>query len=690
VKRALIVDDNIANLYLLRMLMQGHGYMVEEARHGAEALAKARQNLPDLIISDLLMPVMDGYTLLRHWKLDERLKVVPFIVYTATYTDPSDERLALDLGADAFILKPAEPDDFLTRLREVEATSAGSAPSMPRTQVVTEEVSLKSYSETLIRKLEEKTLQLEQTNQALQRDIAERKRAEDKLRESEERFRELAETIQEVFWMSDPVHNRMLYVSPAYEKVWGRTCASLYESPRAWLEAVHPDDRERVLHAAQTKQARGDYNETYRIQQPDGAVRWVRDRAFPVRGTAGEVVRVVGTAADITEQRQLEEQIRQSQKMEAVGQLAAGVAHDFNNLLAAILGNTQLALADTAEGHPARESLLGIKQASVRGKSLVQQILAFSRDLAQDRQVIALGPILQEAVNLLRATLPSGVDLVLSIDASAPTVLADPTQMHQVIVNLCTNAWHALEDRPGRIEVKLQSVTLDATAANRYAGMKPGPGACICVTDTGKGMDAALLECIFDPFFTTKEPGKGTGLGLSVVYGIVQGHDGAITVDSRPGQGATFKVYFPAAGPVNAVVCAPVSVPQRGDGQHILYLDDEEPLVFLAVRILERLGYRVTGFTHAAEAMQAFRENPSQFDLVITDLNMPGESGLHVAAELLKLRPDVPVALCSGHVTEELRQRARAIGIREVFYKPNTMEELSEAVHRLAVKSRQA
>ncbi len=680
----LIVDDKAEHLYLLRALLQGHGYTIEEAHHGAEALVKARQSPPDMIVSDLLMPVMDGYTFLRHCKADERLRRIPFVVYTATYTEPRDERLALDLGADAFILKPAEPDVLIARLRQVQASTKAATPVMPLPSEPDEQGLLKSYSEALIRKLEEKTLQLEEANRVLQQDITERKRAEEKLRESEERFRELAETVQEVFWMNDPVKKQVLYVSPAYEKIWGRSCASLYESSGTWLEAIHPDDRERILHAAATKMMRGDYNETYRVLRPDGSLRWIQDRAFPVYGAAGQVRRIVGTASDITERRQLEEQFHQSQKMQAIGQLAAGVAHDFNNILAAILGNVQLALQDTASEHPARSSLDEIRKASVRGKSLVQQILAFSQQQRQERQVIELGPTVQEAVSLLRAVIPATVELVITIDAATPTVLADPTQLNQVIVNLCTNAWHALDDQPGRIEVRLESVHLDGTTAGRLDGMRPGRVACLSVIDSGKGMDAVTLARIFDPFFTTKEPDKGTGLGLSVVHGIVRGHDGAIAVDSQPGRGTTFRVYFPAAASV-ASMPASTQAPLQGAGQHILYLDDEEPLVFLARRMLERMGYRVTGFTRPAEAMQAFRDNPHQFDLVITDLNMSGVSGLRIAADMLKVRPDMPVALCSGHVSEQLRQQATQVGIRKVLYKPNTIEELSTVIHQLAI-----
>ncbi|MBX3025164.1 response regulator [bacterium] len=686
--RILVVDDKEENLYYLDALLRGHGWVVETARHGAEALAKARRDPPDLVVSDLLMPVMDGYTLLRHWKADPRLRRAPFIVYTATYTEPEDERLALGLGADAFILKPAEPDDFLSRIRAVLAPGehGAAAPSAPAGG---EEGLLKSYSETLIRKLEEKTLQLEEANQALQRDIAERQRAEEKLRESEERFRELAETIQEAFWITDPDKTRMLYVSPAYERIWGRTCASLYAAPGGWLEAVHPEDRARVA-AAAARQGEGEYDETYRILRPDESVRWIRDRAFPVRGPAGTVRRIVGTAEDVTKRRQLEEQIRQAQKMEAIGHLAGGVAHDFNNILAAIVGNAQLALSDTAADHPARTSLEEIFKACTRARMLVQQILTFSSQQPQTRRVIALGPVVEETVNFLRATIPAAVELALTLDPAAPPVLADPTQVHQVVANLCTNAWHALEDGPGRIAVSLRRVALDAAGASHLAGLRPGPAACLVVTDTGAGMDAATLERMFEPFFTTKELGKGTGMGLAVVHGIVQGHDGAIAVRSQPGRGTTAEVYFPAAADAAQDAAPAAAVAPRGDGQHILYLDDEEPLVRLASRMLERLGYRISAFTSAAEAVQAFRDDPHRFDLVIADLNMPGASGLHVAAELLALRPDLPIALCSGHVTEDLKQRARAAGLREVLYKPNTMQELSDAIHRLAVSARDA
>ena len=553
--RILAVDDNTNNLAMLRALFQGHGCALEEARHGGEALDRARQSPPDLIISDLLMPVMDGYTLLRHWKADERLKGVPFVVYTATYTDPQDEKLALDLGADAFIIKPEDPVSLMARIRTVLASRA-TPPHEPGGE---EKVMLREYSKVLVRKLEKKMLELEQTNRALEAHIAER--------------------------------------------------------------------------------------------------------------------------------QQFEEQFRQSQKMEAIGLLAGGIAHDFNNILAAIGGNTELALEDTGPDHPAREFLEEIKNSTGRAKRLVQQIFAFSRRQPFDRRVVSLEPLIEESANFLRASLPASVALATEVDADVPPVLADATQIHQVMINLCMNAWHALAGQPGCIAVRLQAVTLDAAAAQRFAGLCPGKFVRLTVSDTGVGMDADTRARIFEPFFTTKEPGKGTGLGLAVVHGIVLGHDGAIAVTSEPGQGATFEIYFPATTAIAEATTVPVPA-LRSHGQHILFLDDEAPLVTLAQRVLQRLGYRVTGFTRAVDALRAFGETPGDFQLVITDLSMPGTSGLHFASEILKLRPEVPVVLCSGHVTEELRENARRAGIREVLYKPNTIEEFGEAIHRLATETR--
>lgn len=510
-----------------------------------------------------------------------------------------------------------------------------------------------------------------------------RHRTKQALRESEERFRQVVENIAGVYWMTDVAKNHMLYVSPSYENTWGRSCVSLYQSPLGWLDAVHPEDRHRVRQAVQ-KQTRGEYQEEYRVLRPDGTVRWIRDCAFPIHDSNGKVYRIAGVAEDITERLELEEQFRQSQKMEAMGGLAAGIAHDFNNILSVINGNAELALQDVGVKHPALASLNEILKAGRRAKNLVQQILTFTRLQQPQRQIIALGALVDETVAFLRVTLPASVDLSVVVAADTPNVLVNATQIQQVLLNICTNAWHALEGQAGRVEVRLYSVLVDAEAARRRADLQVGLYACLSVRDTGTGMDEATRKRIFEPFFTTKPQGQGTGLGLSVAHGIVSSHNGAIVVASELGAGTTIQLYFPAAaGPVDAPVPVAEAVSLQGRGQRILYVDDEEPLVVLTTRIFERLGYLVCGFTDAAAALAAFRADPDQYDLVVTDFNMPGTSGLEVAGEIMSLRPDLPIVLTSGYVNDELVEQARRAGIRHVIYKPSTAKEFCDAVQRV-------
>jgi PAS domain S-box-containing protein len=382
---------------------------------------------------------------------------------------------------------------------------------------------------------------------------------------------------------------------------------------------------------------------------------------------------------------ELEAQLRQAQKMEALGTLAGGIAHDFNNLLGTIIGNAQLANEDLRDGRPAQESLSEILRAGRRARELIRRILTFSRPRDQQLQPVRLRPVLEEAVRLLRSIIPAGVELAFNSAADVPAVRADPSQIHQILLNLATNAWHAMDGHSGRIEIRLDASQVDQAQAQRNPDLHPGSYVRLAVSDTGQGMDAPTLTRIFEPFFTTKAPGQGTGLGLSVVHGIVRNHGGAIVVESEVGRGSTFTLYLPVSEtPVSA---APLSFPSgaqaRGLGEHILYLDDEESLVSLAERYLARLGYRFTGCTRAADAVAAFRADPQAFDLVITDSNMPGMSGMDVARQVLALRPDTPVVLTSGYLRAEEIEQALALGIREVVLKPDTIDELGPAVKRL-------
>jgi signal transduction histidine kinase/ActR/RegA family two-component response regulator len=385
------------------------------------------------------------------------------------------------------------------------------------------------------------------------------------------------------------------------------------------------------------------------------------------------------------ERQELEGQLRQSQRMEAIGALSGGIAHDFNNILGAIVGNVELALEDVGEGHPALQSLSAIGQASQHARELVQQILTFAQQGRVERRVVSLAPVAAESVGMLRATLPAGVELTLQCDPDCPLVLADVTQVQQVIVNLGTNAWHALQDRAGTIEVSLAAVTVDEAQARRLPGLRPGLCALLTVSDSGNGIEAAMLERIFDPFFTTKAHGNGngTGLGLSVVHGIVQRHEGAILVSSVLGRGSSFEIYLPAVDghATEADAWTPRSS-LHGNGEHVMFVDDQDALVALADRMLPRLGYEVTSFTDAKLALDAFAADPDGFAVVVTDMNMPHLSGLEVTAQLHKLRPDVPVVLLSGYVAPELLEQAQRQGLCEVVSKPVDRRALGEALHR--------
>lgn len=451
------------------------------------------------------------------------------------------------------------------------------------------------------------------------------------------------------------------------------------------------------------------------IRRTVGDDRIVWANAAPITDARGRVTAGVVVFLDVTERKKgeaaqasLEAQLRESHKMEAIGTLAGGIAHDFNNVLATILGNVELARQDLSASPLALVSLEEIRKAGSRARDLVQQILSFSRRQPTERRPTALAPVVEEAVRLLRATLPARLALEVHCDAEAPAALADANQIKQVLVNLVTNAMQAIRVGPGRIGIRLDPVTLDAALAKSHPALgamharHPGPAVRLAVTDDGVGMDEATRGKAFEPFFTTRAVNEGTGLGLSVVHGIVKGHDGAIVVESEPGKGSTFTLYLPAAEAVAdraaqagaagpgmsagdlAVEPGGVGSVGAGGGQRVLYLDDDESLVFLVERLLERRGVRVSAFTDQLSALEALRADPARFDLVVTDYNMPGMSGLDVAREVRAIRADLPVAVASGFVDEALRTQAGAAGVREVVFKADVAEDLCDSLARLA------
>ena len=530
---------------------------------------------------------------------------------------------------------------------------------------------------------DEKTFAVAMANLvSLALESGERRQAEAALRASEERFRQLAENIQEVFWMIDPTSNHLLYISPAYEKVWGRTCASLYESPRTWVDAIHSDDRERITSAAATKHARGDYDETYRIQRPDGAVRWIHDRAFPIRGASGDVLRVVGTAEDITEWRQLEEQLRQSQKMEAIGQLAGGVAHDFNNILTVIQGYASLL---TAEPIPrdVTDAAEQIVHATERASSLTRQLLAFSRRQVMQPRRVDLNDIVSNLAQMLQRIVAADVRLQVNLHPRPLLTRADPGMLDQVLMNLVVNARDAMPGS-GQLVIDTSERTLTEDEARTIANATPGRHVCMRVTDTGTGISPDRLSRIFEPFFTTKEPGKGTGLGLATVFGIVAQHRGSMQVASEVGRGTTFQVLLPAAEATAESQTDDLAKPKARRGTETILVVEDEPSVRRLTRvILERHGYHVLEAVHGMDALRVWDAHLGAIDLLLTDIVMPGGmSGRDLATRLLARNPQLRVTFTSGYSAEIAGRELPLREGQEFLQKPAPAELLLETVRR--------
>jgi CheY-like chemotaxis protein len=370
--------------------------------------------------------------------------------------------------------------------------------------------------------------------------------------------------------------------------------------------------------------------------------------------------------------------------MEAIGTLAAGIAHDFNNILTSIVGNTEMALDQMPAEDPVRRNIERVRQSGFRATDLVKQILTFSRQAEQERKPVLLAETVKEVFNLLRSTLPSTIDIrtTIDIDPSESIVLADSTQLHQVMMNLCTNAAHAMRAEGGVLAISLDEVMADASLVSRYPDLKPGPHVVLTVSDTGQGMDSATVGRIFDPYFTTKKPGEGTGLGLSVTLGIVQSHSGAISVYSEPGQGARFKIYLPKAVTKVDHVATEVKTPLPKGNERILFVDDEQLLVDMAQEMLQPLGYQVAAGTNSIETLERFKAEPLAYDLVITDMTMPGLTGRELARALLAVRPDIPVIMCSGFTEFVNAEEARKAGIREFLMKPYTTVSLAKTVRK--------
>jgi PAS domain S-box-containing protein len=503
---------------------------------------------------------------------------------------------------------------------------------------------------------------------------------QEKLKASEEKYRILSENSQDgIAIMADGCH---LYANPKYQELTGYDLQELqttqFEALRSKpLAAVPTDDDCRSFYELRPT---ADPYETQLISKT-GIAFDVEVASSPIGDGEKQVMMVC--LRDITDRKQLERQLWQSQKLEALGTLAGGIAHDFNNILAAISGFCELSLFSCAEKSPIESHLQKIFQASQRAKELIQQILTFSRGGEQELQPVRINPLVKECLQLLRSSLPASIDIRYQSDIHTECVMANPTQMHQVIMNLSTNAAHAMRGKGGVLSVTLGRVHVDAEVGAHDMELVPGNYARLAVSDTGHGMTAEIRQNIFDPYFSTKKKGEGTGLGLAVVHGIVKSHGGRITVQSEPGSGSTFAVYVPLAE-AETVLSAEQTHPAAGAGSETVMLVDDEPaIVEIGKAGLHRYGYAVIGLTDSLEALELFRKYPSSFDIVITDMTMPHLPGDLLAQQILQIRPGIPIIICSGYSDVTNEEKAEAIGVKGFLVKPLIIEDLASTVRRL-------
>ncbi len=638
--KVLLVEDSEDDaLLVLRAL--GKGGFEPEARRveTAEAMARALAGEPwDVILCDFKLPGFGGFdaiALVKEAGLD-----IPLLIVSGSI----GEEVAVECmrrGAHDYILK-----DHLSRL--CPAIERELAESKSRTS---------------------------------------RRLAEAALLQSEEKFKTIANyTINWESWFAPD--GTYLWVNPAVERITGYPAAEVLAMPDFVQVMIAYEDRP-LFKEYFCQALAGTRGENYEVRclRKNGSVFWLSVSWQPVYDAQNHFLGIRTSGRDISalkqaddERRKLEQQLFKAQKMEAIGTLAAGIAHDFNNILSGIIGYTELIAmqADAAASRNIRQIL----NAAERARNLIKQILAFSRHVEKDQKPMDVRSVIQEALKLLRATISTTVEIRIELADKPVVINADYTQMHQVLMNICTNAVHAMGEKGGLLSVHLSCEDIQDRAFCRDLNLTPGRYARLAIADTGQGIDPAHVGRLFDPFFTTKKPGEGTGLGLAVVCGIVYDHGGGIGVESLPGCGATFNVYLPVIEDAQEAEAIPESkIIPRGH-ERVLFVDDEPDLVDLGCRMLSSLGYSVTGCTESPEALKIYAADPGSFDLVITDMNMPSMSGGELALEMLKLRRDQAIILCTGYSDYMNSEKAAAIGIRAFVMKPLTREILAALVRK--------
>ncbi len=638
--KILIVEDIAEDRYLLKLNLEHRGCQVIEASNGKEGLRLANIEKPDVIISDALMPIMDGFQFLRSIKTNAELHSIPFVYYSAVYTGYKESELALSLGAVAFIRKPKDPQEFWEELViALEKCKCNKETVASRELFDEEEEFLRKYSQIVVKKLEQKVRELEAANATI----------DDKVQEWQETFDSISDcvTIHDTEFnvlLSNKACSMMLDASP--DKIRSKKCFELFHRHGEPVEGCPMFTAVRTGHSSEAERFEPSLN------------RWLSISCFPLFKKDGAVRGVVHYAKDITERKKLEVQLLQSQKMEAVGTMAGGIAHDFNNILMAITGFGGLALMKMADDDPQKKYVEQVLEAATRASHLTNDLLLFSRKQVSERKAVDLNASIRKIEKFLSRVIGEDVECRTVLQELPIVIQADEHQIGQVLMNLATNARDSMPGG-GVLTVTAEKVVLDKEFVSAHGYGKPGEYALLTASDTGKGMDKETRQHIFDPFFTTKDTGKGTGLGLAVVYGIIKQHEGYINVYSEPGLGSTFRVYLPLAAAETAEesVVLPQEPPDRGT-ETILLAEDNDMVRAMVKDVLEEFGYTVVEAIDGEDAVRQFMTGRESIKLLLFDLIMPKKNGKEAFDEISKLQPGIKIIFISGYAPESLFQKA--------------------------------
>jgi PAS domain S-box-containing protein len=662
----LLVDDEPANLQLLKVLLESRGHRTALASNGQEALLQAQAALPDLVISDILMPVMDGYGLCRVWMQDPRLRTIPFVFYTATYQTEEDEQLGLSMGAAEYLRKPMEPEPFLAQIERVLDRARQGVLHAPGTLPLEERAFLKLYNERLVQKLDKRHGEVIKQMAAL-------KEAEALLRIKGAALEAAADGIA----ITDS-QGVVEWANPSFSQITGIPSERLVGHSLRVLrrESQDPAFFERLW---DTLMEGRPWEGEIVNRHEDGSLHTAKTTITPVRNEQGKRTHFIEIMQDITGSKRVEADLRQSQKMEAVGRLAGGVAHDFNNMLNVILMNTELCLATTHLPEESRRRLLDVQHAAERSADLTRQLLAFSRKQPAQPQRILPQDAVGENLKLLRRLIGENIELTFKAEPDTWPIHMDPSQLSQILANLVINARDAIPES-GTICIETANIHTDDDSRLFHSGMAPGDYVQLSVSDTGCGMDHTTLERIFEPYFTTKGEGKGTGLGLSIVYGIAQQNGGTVSAYSHLGVGTTLKVYLPRCGAVEAEAAPARRTDLPRGNETILVAEDEPSMLEVLRRALEGQGYTVLASSNPIDVCFLAQQHPGPIHLLLTDVVMPGINGKELRERVTALRPGIQVLFMSGYTGDIMAKRGLLEQEIRFLQKPFRIQDLARMV----------